>query len=126
MRQVGYPIGYEVVREPLCLKEKPEQKFKPFPGDLTPIQFQLKRSSLKLSPEQFSLPLLPDLGILGLEAQKSPLAIQIKTFYKGPFTAHGKGLSPTLTPIKLKKKGIKQSDVSSDVNGYSLKIKKNY
>jgi len=39
VRQVGYTIGYEVVREPLCLKEKPEQKFKPFPGDLTPIKF---------------------------------------------------------------------------------------
>jgi len=66
VRQVGYPICYEVVREPFHLKEKPEQKFKPFPGDLTPIKFQLKRSILKLSPEQCLLPLLPDLGILGL------------------------------------------------------------
>ena len=126
MRQVGYPIGYEVVREPLCLKEKPEQKFKPFPGDLTPNQVSAQTFYLKLSPEQCLLPLLPGLGILGLEAQKSPLAIQIKTFYKGPFTAHGKGLSPTLTPIKLKKNGIKQSDASSDVTGYLLTKKKNY
>jgi len=67
VRQVGYPICYEVVRAPLCHKEKPEQKFKPFPGDLL-IQFQLKRSILKLFPEQCLLPLLPDLGILGLQA----------------------------------------------------------
>jgi hypothetical protein len=75
VRQVSYPICYEVVREPLCFKEKPKKKFKPLSGDLL-IQFQLKRSSLKLSPEQCLLPLLPDLGILGLEAQKSPLAIR--------------------------------------------------
>jgi hypothetical protein len=97
VRQVSYPICYEVVREPLCFKEKPKKKFKPLSGDLL-IQFQLKRSSLKLSPEQCLLPLLPDLGILGLETQKSPLAID-KNFLQGAIYSSQKGTFVPLTPV---------------------------